>query len=150
MYIETKIQFTIFSWLQLHSKKLHQNNLTNVCIFFLFITHCDNNIMESISIELILITSYFEFEIITRLVNQFNDTIIIWPPSLKLFIKSICCFESRYLFSTLCLILYTFSNHYVTLRMGLYIRMGFPTLEFLLARPFEPSWLLLSCIKYTP
>jgi hypothetical protein len=148
MYIETKIQFTIFSWLQLHSKKLHQNNLNNICFFFLFITHCDNNIMESMSTELILITSYFEFEIITRLLNLFNDTIIIWPPSLKLFIKSICCFES--LFSTLHLIFYIFSNHYVTLLMGLYIRMGFPILKFLPARPFEPSWLLLSCIKYTP
>jgi hypothetical protein len=107
------------------------------------------------STELILITSYFESEIITRLLNQFNDTIIIWPPSyvfsfnIILFIKSIF-FENLYLFSTLRLIFYTFFNHYVTLLIGLYIRMDFPTLEFLPTRPFEPSWLLLSYIKYTP
>jgi len=70
--------------------------------------------------------------------------------TLKLFIKSICYFENIYLFSTLHLIFYTFFNHYVTLFMGFYIRMGFLTLEFLPTHPFEPSWLLLSCIKYTP
>jgi len=37
--------------------------------------------MKSMSTKLILITSYFEFEIITRLLNQFNDIIIIWPPN---------------------------------------------------------------------
>jgi hypothetical protein len=42
MYIETKMQFTNIYWLQIHPKKLHQNNLTNIYIFFLFIIHGDN------------------------------------------------------------------------------------------------------------
>jgi hypothetical protein len=33
MYIETKIQFTNLYWLQIHAKKLHHDNLTNIYIF---------------------------------------------------------------------------------------------------------------------
>ncbi len=70
--------------------------------------------------------------------------------ALGLFIKSMGFLESPHLFPTIFLIFCTLPNHHVPLLVALQIQVGFPTLEFLPTRHFEPSWLLSSYTKYTP
>jgi hypothetical protein len=68
MYIETKIQFTNLYWLQIHPKKLHHDNLTNI-YFFLLIIHGDSKYIgvnvHPISINHII----FKLEIITGFIK---------------------------------------------------------------------------------
>jgi hypothetical protein len=71
--------------------------------------------------------------------------IMLLAIALGLFIKPMGHLQSPHLFQTLLLIIYYLPNHHVPLLMALNIRMGYPTLEFLPTRRFEPAWLLSSC-----
>jgi hypothetical protein len=64
------------------------------------------DIMESMSTQLVSVTSYLKLRLPQDLLNQFNNTIIIGPlvillpTTLDLFINSMGCFESFHLFPT--------------------------------------------------
>ncbi len=78
------------------------------------------------STQLVSITSYLNLKLPQKLLNQFNNTIIIGPPvmllatTLDLFINSMGCFESPHLFQ-LFIILCILLNRDVPLLVALHI-----------------------------